>query len=518
MNIATVNRTTHKELLDVLADFERESGLFGVDYEIRERSDGELLIIKLSQPNERLYRILERVVSGYTSTSLFPPRATLERTAKPNILKSAESRLLLRVLSESLTINRHSFEEGFFDRYIKSVFGAEEQIVSANNHIVFGRRGSGKSSLLLYAMHRLAEVDAAYAWVDMQVYSHRADLGVVADLIGEIIDQVNSAASSIAKPEIEMRVTNLKRRGPDLTPGEIQALLPDLKRYFAPIVKERGKITIFLDDFHVLNHDLQPRALGLLYAFARGNRIFFKISAIETLTKNWDPSTRAGLEIPHDAQVIRLDYNLTAPEKASQHIKSILDRHAVFSGLPSISILANKKATLDRLVWVAAGVPRDALSIFGQAMTKAAIEDRTNVSATNINAAASEMADVKLRDLELDASGSFAHPIQLLEQIKTFCLAQQKKNAFLVERKNDEPLFESILQLIDLRLLHVISEGITVREAGQKYMALILDYSFYVGLRAAKSIDLFNTESARPRYDELRTLPIFTGASASKRA
>jgi hypothetical protein len=32
-----------------------------------------------------------------------------------------------------------------------------------------------------------------------------------------------------------------------------------------------------------------------------------------------------------------------------------------------------------------------------------------------------------------------------------------------------------------LRLVHVISEGITVGEAGRKFLALILDYGFYTG-------------------------------------
>jgi hypothetical protein len=62
--------------------------------------------------------------------------------------------------------------------------------------------------------------------------------------------------------------------------------------------------------------------------------------------------------------------------------------------------------------------------------------------------------------------------------------------------------------LVDLRLIHVISEGITVGEAGRKYLALILDYGFYTGIRAAQSVDLFNKQTDKVVYKDLRKLPV----------
>jgi hypothetical protein len=55
----------------------------------------------------------------------------------------------------------------------------------------------------------------------------------------------------------------------------------------------------------------------------------------------------------------------------------------------------------------------------------------------------------------------------------------------------------------------VINEGISVGEAGRKYLALILDYGFYIGVRAAKSVDLFNKQTKRVAYKDLRRLPVF---------
>lgn len=504
----------------VRKDFERASGLIGLDYEVLTRSDGDILILYVANPTERLFGILEKVIKRQESDSLFPLRATLKRRIPKNVLASAESKLLLRVLAESLTVSRHTFSEDFFSRYTKSVFGAEEQITSAGNHIVFGRRGSGKSSLLLYALHSLAGDALPSVWVDMQVYNHRSDPGVILDVLLEIISQANEHSSNPL--EAEALLSKLRAlQDQEYQTADIQVHLPRIRRYLGEIAQTHGRLTIFLDDFHVVAPTLQPSLLGSVYAVARGNRIHLKVSAIETLTKNWDPATRSGLEIPHDAQVIRLDYNLTVPEKARDHIETILDRHAVYAGLPSISVLTHHKLpVLERLVWVSAGVPRDALNVFSQATTKATFEGTNSVTVTNINSAASEMADVKLRDLELDSSGTFEEPMQLVDEIRDFCVKQNRKNAFLVERKNDDVVFENILKLVDLRLLHVINEGITIREAGQKFMALILDYGFYIGLRAAKNIDLFSRRSSSTRYKDLRSLPVFrrTPPAAQDRA
>jgi hypothetical protein len=215
--------------------------------------------------------------------------------------------------------------------------------------------------------------------------------------------------------------------------------------------------------------------------------------------------------MPHDAQLIRLDYNLTMPEKASSHIEAILDSHAAFCGMPSIRRLCTSNDVVPRLTWVAAGVPRDSLSLFSQAMTKAALAGRRHVSVSNINVAASEAVNAKFGDLQADASTEAQQLRELMESIRDFCVKQQRKNAFLIENDPDAVLYNQVRKLTDLRVLHVISEGLTVREAGRKYSALVLDYGFYTGVRAARSVERFNERTGRASYRDLRHLPVFAG-------
>jgi hypothetical protein len=301
-----------------------------------------------------------------------------------------------------------------------------------------------------------------------------------------------------------------KLQEPFISETSIRQLLPSVRNLLSSLAARGAELFLFLDDLHVVSQEIQPKLLDVLYAISRGNRIFLKLSVIETLTKTFDPASKVGLEVPHDAQFIWLDYNLTMPDKASQHIQTILESHAVYCGLPSIKKLCTSAEVIPRLTWVAAGVPRDAINLFAQAIAKATLEGRNRVSVQNINIAASEATNIKLRELETDASAD-AHELQeLFNKIRDFCVRNKRKNAFLVEIKTDDPIFNWVRKLVDLRLLHVINEGITIRQAGRKYLGLILDYGFYTGFRAARSVELFNRQTQRVSYKELRRLPVLS--------
>ncbi len=123
-------------------EFEKKSGLSNIPSELREREESDVLLLKVANPTERLFTILNQVLSRFSSDESGTPLVTLVKKSGSNLLQEAEGKLLLQTLSESLNINRYSFQEGdFLSRYTQSVAGAEEQIAASANHIVFGRRG-----------------------------------------------------------------------------------------------------------------------------------------------------------------------------------------------------------------------------------------------------------------------------------------------------------------------------------------------------------------------------------------
>jgi hypothetical protein len=491
--------------------FQNLSAISPVDYETKPRTNGVALVFRLANPSERFFEMALDVSAsaGPSITSV-----TVKKGLPSNRLQSPEARLFLRVLSESLNINRYSFGDQFFSRYTESVSNAESQIVAAANNVVYGRRGAGKSSLLLYALKTRQELGVPSVWVDMQIFEKRADTIVVVDILLDIFAQLSDDSDRSFASDYEEIVRNLRRYRTEgsIDDDKLRMLLPELRHALG---KNSKGLFIFLDDFHVLDLAFQPKVLGFLYSLTRGNNVFLKLSCIETFTKTWDSKTRIGLQVPHDAQLIKLDYNLTMPDRAADHIEGILDAHAKFCGLPSVSFLCNSPDVISRLIWVSAGVPRDALNMFAQAMVKGNTAGRSKVAVSDVNLATSEMISQKLRDIDADVSSSSERPLieSVLDNIKEFCVKQQQKNAFLVEIRAADPIYQEVLKLVDLRLIHVISEGLTVGEAGRKYLALILDYGFYTGIRAARSVDLFNKQTKKVARSELRHLPVFKHAA-----
>jgi hypothetical protein len=147
-------------------------------------------------------------------------------------------------------------------------------------------------------------------------------------------------------------------------------------------------------------------------------------------------------------------------------------------------------------------------------MTKASLSGGKRVTVSSVNLATSETMNVKLRDLDTDASGE-AEPLhELLESIRGFCVNEKRKNAFLIEIRTDDLTYQRVRKLVDLRLLHVINEGVSVGKAGRRFLALILDYGFYVGVRAATSVDLFNKQTKKVTRKDLRGLPVLAASLA----
>jgi hypothetical protein len=139
----------------ILDSFEQSTGLSGLSVDLKERGDGFYLVIKVANPTDRFYGIVNNINETLPPENRFQGRVTLQREARLSWPTAPETRFFQQTLSERLTVGRNSVREEFFSRYITSVFGAEDHIAGAVNHLVFGRRGAGKSTLLVYAAKKL---------------------------------------------------------------------------------------------------------------------------------------------------------------------------------------------------------------------------------------------------------------------------------------------------------------------------------------------------------------------------
>lgn len=500
--------------LGLVARYARELSGVAPDYRVRKRPDGDYIVFDFAYPSEHLFDALNRVNDDLDASNQFKDRVGIAvRSKKPMFpLQMSETERLQRELAASLTVDKYTFGEEFLNRYTASVTALEKQVVVQANYIVYGRRGSGKSSLLAYAMHKLRIGNEPFCWIAMQTYSGRDDNQAIASVLGELFSEaVPYTRTPDEFVDLANELQKLGESGDSNVVGErLTRLTPRMRRMLGGIASAGKYFTVFLDDIHVVGRDLQPILLGVIYSLTRGNRAVIKASGIEQFTNLWDGNSRKGLEAPHDVQTLMLDHNLTTPDQSRDHIVNILDRHARYCGLPNIRYIAPDKL-LDRLVLAAAAVPRDALSLFSKAIARSLAKRQRMISITSLNAATSEAIEEKLKDVEKDVLDSEkAAVLDDLERVKRFCLVTHKKNAFLVKIANSSAGYIGIQRLVALRFVHILHEGITPHRAGERFVALMLDYGFYIGIRAAKSIALVPDSPRALLARELRTLPILS--------
>jgi hypothetical protein len=500
---------------------EYANSLSGVtpSYFFKSRPDGDFLVLEFAAPTSRFYENLTRIESALPEENIFKGRVSISaRQKKPaNVLLIPEVTLLQAELAANLTVDRDTFGDEFLARYTASVTGLETRIVVNANSIVFGRRGSGKSSLLAYARHQLRLKAVPFCWVAMQTYAGRGDIQAIASTLGEIFSEAALYASAFdATDQFRKTSEELSQLGEETSKTAVRTklsrMVPRLRKLLALVAKPGHPLTIFLDDVHVVDRVLQPELLAYMYSLSRGNNVYLKLSGIEQLTNLWDGEHSRGLEPPHDITLLHLDHNLTDPALSKSHIESILDKHAKYCGLPSIGYLAGDEY-FDRLVLAAAAVPRDAISLFLQSLARSIAKVQKQLSVMSLNAAASSAIEEKLKDVEKDVEkGEGTGIAKSLERVKRFCLSEHKKNAFLVRIANGTTGYNNIQRLVALRFVHVLHEGITPHKAGERYVALMLDFGFYIGIRAAKSIELFPDRPRPLAAKELRKLPILDPA------
>lgn len=495
----------------ILDAYAQKLGGVRPDWYLKKRPDGPYLVIEFVSPSEHHFGIHNSLVASLSDENVFKERSTVQarRSSPKERLQLPETQWLKKVIAESLTIDRNSFNDDFFSRYTASVTALEQQITANANFIVYGRRGSGKSSLLAYAMHTAIKNHAPFSWVAMQAYSKRSDHQVVPAVISAVLYELSQAIS--VPGELDALIQDFDSLSEGQGKGVLikcDRLIQRTRRILGKIATVQFPLTIFLDDIHVIDSSIQPLVLSYIYKLTRGNNTFIKASGIEQLTTLWDSSGHVGLQAPNDTQILNLDMNLTMPDKSRNHIVSILDAHARYCGLASISYLIGNEA-ISRLVLSAAGVPRDSLNLFSIAISKANAKSQKMVSITSVNAASSEMVEEKLKDVYKDTDDAAGDIPKMLAEIKNFCVVEKRKNAFLIEIKNSNVRYKLVQKLIALRLVHLIHVGITPGEAGKRFIALMLDYGFYVGIRASRSVDFIPSEPRQLSAKELRSLPIF---------
>ncbi|MCF8378615.1 MAG: hypothetical protein K9H49_03500 [Bacteroidales bacterium] len=422
-------------------------------------------------------------------------------------------------------------------KYI-DVDGHLERLGSKQQQIIFGRRGSGKSCLLVHYKNEIGKNQKI-----LSIYISTDDIkrlgypDVLIRLLLQIMESLptskqkwrkflfkettiqkhikdlrkllNQAETRKVKQE-EKRETKYGASGiysgvganadksssfgmlSEFEENKLDTLERFLSDYKSALEQEISKSSydacfILIDDFYLVKRSRQPDVLDYLHRLVRGTEYYLKVATIRHRTDLIRHEEQTiGVELTQDVEEINLDRTLEDLSSPSEYLGRILNFMAKDVGLDNAKENLFNHNAFEKLVIASGGVPRDFLTIFVNAIDNAVSSGKTeHLTSTNIWKAASSFSyRSKLKALRDDVSAESAMIETVFRDIMRFCIQEKKRTCFLIsqdEAQAASSIHEIVLQLMDFKLIHVI-EPDTSAASGRKgrFEAYTLDFSLFM--------------------------------------
>lgn len=383
-------------------------------------------------------------------------------------------------------------------RYVPDVDANLNLCVTPRHHLIFGRRGVGKSSLMAETKRVVEANGALTAWVNLQTYRLLNAEEAFATVSPQILETFLAAPGGKVQPRLgyqkakalhdamlaSSRLDFSKKR------DELRRQIPQLQQTIALMCDElQTDFYLFVDDIHYLPMGELPRFLDLIHAISRDTRMWIKAAGIRHQSRWFTDDPPTGLQTGQDANVIDLDVTLETPEKARDFLFAILQAYVSSVSIKSPSFVAGD--AIDRLVLASGGVPRDFLTLVAMAIQVARRRQKARTAGVqDVNEAAGELAKPKQLELEEDAASSIgkaAVRVQALKILQKFLLVDKRTTYFRIDFNDKEahPKEYDLLQsLMDLRQIHLIKSSLSdEHSAGRRFEVYTLDLSYFSGSR-----------------------------------
>ncbi len=379
-------------------------------------------------------------------------------------------------------------------------------VKAARHHLVFGRRGTGKTALLVETKSQVTAEGARACWLNLQVYRHEEPLRVFLHAATAICDEVQTTFDQEKRtPQVVSLAVRLAEQCRHLLAEEtpdtkrIHRLIPDLQK----LIRRFGDTTsspfyVFLDDFHYIKVEHQAYVLDMLHGAVRDCNAWLKIATIQHLSKWWNPAEQVGLQSGHDAQIVNLDITLHAPTAAKGFLEKMLEIYARHCGIVSLNkIYSTHPSALDRLLLASGAVPRDYLTLSSVSVQEAKRrQNAKRVGVQDVNKSAGDAKQRKLDELEEDAAQANQLAVANLQRIRDYCISEKNWTYFRVEfqdKESNTSQYAMLQVLADLRFIHLIEPSLSdEREAGQRSEVYLLDLSQFAGQRLRRKLNLLD--------------------------
>ena len=362
--------------------------------------------------------------------------------------------------------------------------------VTPRHHLIFGRRGTGKTALMVEAKRRIESEGYLSYWINIHTHRGGSANRIFMWICHGVCEQMQVFYSKKQRiPQFLSLIsklqddTNKLRAEKEICADEVSRLVPYMQNIIRQFTDTNvTQFYIFLDDLHYLPSAEQPKLLDLIHGAVRDSDAWLKVAGIRHLTHWFQAKPPLGLQTRHDADHIDLDVTLEQPSQAKIFLERVFLSYAKHVGISSLSSILSREA-LDRLVLASGAVPRDYLSLSASAINRAqARENAQRVGVQDVGQAVGDAEEVKIAELEEDAASSEGTPsrIEGLNQILKFC--DKKSCTFFRidfrDKQNHPDEYSIIRELMDGRLVHLVRESLSdIQEEGRKYEVYMLDLS-----------------------------------------
>lgn len=422
-----------------------------------------------------------------------------------------------------------------------------ERLKAKQHQIIFGRRGSGKSSLLVHFKNNeskklkihtiyvdtdelkrlgypdllirlllavLEKMPSANHWWRRWIF-YRNDVQIYIDELRKLLKKADES-QVVEQENLEKGANAGMQYGPVSFSGSgtisqgkqsefLEQKLDSLERNLTDYKKALTKSLnsskfknsyILIDDFYLLPRNRQPDVIDYLHRLFRGTDFYLKIGTVRhrtSLIRNIKQTI--GVKLRQDVEEINLDRTLEDLDATSDYLSKMLDSMASSLGIEDASTNLFNQQGFESLVLASGGVPRDFLNIFVEAINSSLSTGKSRwLTPTHIWKGASRLSyRTKLSNLRSDTSSEATKLEQIFRDLFHFCIQEKKKTAFLISQEESQKypeIHELILQLMDFKLIHVI-EPDTSAAAGRKgrFEAYTLDFSLFMEPRK-RNIDI----------------------------
>lgn len=364
--------------------------------------------------------------------------------------------------------------------------------ITPRHHLIFGRRGTGKTALMVEAKRRVKNEGCLTSWLNIHTHSRESAERIFVWICQDVCEQMQVFYSQYER--IPQSLTSISRLRDDTDNllakqnvcfDDVRKLVPYMQkviRRFTDINATR--LYIFVDDLHYLSNMEQPKLLDLIHSAVRDSDAWLKVVGIKHLTQWYQSNPPLGLQTGHDADHIDLDVTLETPSRAKSFLEEVFLRYANRTGILSLSSVLSPSA-LDRLVLASGAVPRDYLTLSARAINHAqSRENARRVGVQDVGKVAGDAAKIKISELEEDAAsvrGTTNRIISGLELIRKFCIDEKNCTFFRIDfrdKENHSDTYNIIRELMDGRLIHLVRASLSdIHEAGRRYEVYMLDLS-----------------------------------------